>query len=144
MRKLVLLLVATAAAADAPKPPSTEEALVASVESAKFVESTTPHSPKGSQGAMIGIDPNTKGATAYGKTPAGTGLPAHWHSSAEYTVLLSGRGILTLDGKKHEVAPGGYLVIPAKMVHQFTCNPGADCLLLTRRGGPTDYNFVKQ
>lgn len=53
MRKLLPLLLAAAALADAPKPPSTEEALVTSVESAKFVESTTPSSPKGSQGAML-------------------------------------------------------------------------------------------
>ncbi len=144
MRKLFPLLLAAAALADAPKPPSTEEALVANIESAKFVDSTTPNAPKGSQGAMIGVDPNTKGTTVYGKTPAGTGLPAHWHSFAEYTALLSGHGTLKLDGKQHKIAPGGYLVIPAKMVHQFDCDPGADCLLLTRRGGPTDYNFVKQ
>ena len=144
MRKLVPFLFAAAALADAPKPPSTEEALVVNVASAKFADSTTPNSPKGSQGAMIGVDPNTKGATVYGKTPAGTGLPAHWHSHAEYTALLAGNGTLMLDGKQHQMAPGGYVVIPAKMVHQFTCNAGADCLLLTRRGGPTDYNFVKQ
>jgi len=145
MTRIVLpLLLAAAALADAPKPPSTEDALVANVDSAKFTESTTPNVPKGSQAAVIGVDPNTKGATAYAKTPAGTGLPAHWHSFAEYTVLLSGRGTLTLDGKQHQIAPGGYLVVPAKMVHQFNCSPGADCLLLTRRGGPTDYNFVKQ
>ncbi|MGZ6123913.1 MAG: cupin domain-containing protein [Myxococcales bacterium] len=144
MRKLFPLLLAAAALADAPKPLSTEEALVASVESAKFVDSNTPNSPKGSQGAMIGVDPHTKGATVYGKTPAGTGLPAHWHSFTEYTVLLSGQGTLTLDGKQHQVAPGGYLVIPPKMVHKFQCSPGADCLLLTRRGGPTDYHFVEK
>ena len=144
MTRIVPLLLAAAALADAPKPPSTEDALVANVESAKFADSTTPNSPKGSQAAVIGVDPNTKGATVYAKTPAGTGLPAHWHSFAEYTVLLAGRGTLMLDGKRHEISPGGYLVIPAKAVHQFTCNAGADCMLLTRRGGPTDYNFVKQ
>ena len=74
---------------------------------------------------------------------AGTGLPAHWHSYPEYTVILAGKGTLVLDGKKHDVSPGSYLVIPAKMVHEFTCAPGVDCLLLIRRGGPTDYNFVK-
>jgi quercetin dioxygenase-like cupin family protein len=143
MRKLFPLLFAAAALADAPKPLSTEEALVANVATAKFADSTTPNSPKGSQAAVIGVDPNTKGATVYAKTPAGTGLPAHWHSATEYTVLLAGKGTLTLDGKQHEIAPGGYLVIPAKVVHQFVCAAGTDCLLFTRRGGPTDYNFVK-
>ena len=143
MRKLFPLLFAAAALADAPKPPSTEEALVANVAAAKFADSTTPNAVKGMQAAVIGVDPTTKGATAYLKTPASTGLPAHWHSAAEYTVLLTGKGTLKLDGKQHEVAPGGYIVIPAKVVHQFVCSAGTDCLLLVRRGGPADYNFVK-
>src|SRR5438067_7598266 len=114
MPKLFPLLLVAAAFADAPKPPSTEEALVVNVASAKFADSTTPNSPKGSQAAVIGVDPNTKGATVYAKTPAGTGLPAHWHSATAYTVLLAGNGTMTLDGKQHEVAPVGYIVIPPK------------------------------
>ena len=145
MRLLIgaVLVAAVAAAADAPKPPSTEEALVAEWSTAKFVDSTTPNSPKGSQNATIGLDPNTKGATAFVKTPAGTGLPAHWHSFAEYTALLSGKGTLMIDGKSREVSAGAYFVIPAKTPHQFTCAAGADCHLLTRRAGPADYNFIK-
>jgi quercetin dioxygenase-like cupin family protein len=143
MRFALMLVAAAAVAADAPKPPSTEDALVVSPASLKFVDSTTPNAPKGSQQAMVGVDPNTKGATAYARTPAGAGLPSHWHSHAEYTALLSGSGTLTLDGKQHQVGPGAYFVIPARTVHQFVCAAGGDCLLLTRRAGPTDYNFVK-
>jgi quercetin dioxygenase-like cupin family protein len=140
MRLLALTLMLAAGAAN---PPSTEEALVANVATAKFADSTTPNSPKGMQQAPIGVDPNTKGPTGYGKTPAGAGLPAHWHAFAEYTVILSGKGTLVLDGKAQEVAAGSYFVIPARMVHQFTCSKDGECLLLTRRAGPTDYNFVK-
>ena len=143
MRKLLPLLFAAAALADAPQPPSTEGPLVAHLSTAKFAESKTPNAPKGMEGAPIGVDPNTKGPTGYSKTPAGTGLPAHFHSFAEYTVFLTGNGKLTLDGKQHDLAPGSYAVIPAKVVHQFTCSPGAECLQLTRRAGPADYNFVK-
>jgi quercetin dioxygenase-like cupin family protein len=142
MHKLAAVLIAAGATAAA-NPPSTEEALVADVATAKFVDATIPQASKGSQSALIGVDPATKGPTNYSKTPAGTGLPAHWHSHAEYTVLVSGKGTLLLDGKPHEAAAGSYFVIPAKMVHQFTCSQGADCLLLTRRGGPADYNWVK-
>jgi quercetin dioxygenase-like cupin family protein len=141
MRYLVAVL--TAVAAGAVNPPSTEGPLVADVATAKFVDTTTPGAAKGSQNALIGVDPGTKGPTAYAKTPAGTGLPAHWHTHAEYTALISGKGTLTLDGKQYEAAPGSYFVIPPKMVHQFICAQGADCLLLVRRGGPADYNFVK-
>jgi quercetin dioxygenase-like cupin family protein len=140
MHKLAALLIAAAGAAN---PPSTEGVLVAEVATAKFVETTTANAPKGSQNALVGVDPVSKGATAYSKNPAGTGLPAHWHSFAEYTVLLSGKATLLLDGKSHDLSPGSYFVIPARMVHQLTCAQEADCLLLTRRAGPTDYNFVK-
>ncbi len=141
MHTLAAVLIAAGAAAATP--PSTEEALVADVATAKFAEATMPQAPKGSQSALIGVDPATKGPTAYSRTPAGAGLPAHWHSHAEYTVLVSGKGTLLLDGKTHQAAAGTYFVIPAKMVHQFICSSGADCLLLTRRGGPADYNWVK-
>jgi quercetin dioxygenase-like cupin family protein len=139
MHIVAILLLAAGTAA----PPSTEEALVADVATAKFVEPTMPQAPKGSQNAIIGVDPNTKGPTAYSKTPAGLGLPVHWHSHAEYTLLVSGKGTLLLDGKQHEVSAGSYFVIPAKVVHQFTCGKEGDCLLFTRRAGPVDYNFVK-
>jgi quercetin dioxygenase-like cupin family protein len=140
MRYLTLSLLLAAGAAN---PPSTEEALVAQVATAKFVETTTPNAPKGSTNALIGVDPSTKGPTGYGKTPAGKGFPPHWHSFAEYTVLLAGNGTLTLDGKKQAVAQGSYFVIPAKIVHEFICGSDGDCVLLTRRAGPADYNFVK-
>jgi quercetin dioxygenase-like cupin family protein len=140
MHKLALMLMVAAGAVN---PPSTEEALVVNVATAKFVDSTTPNSPKGAQTATIGVDPGTKGPTGYSRTPAGGGLPAHWHSSAEYTAIISGKGTLVLDGKQHEVSAGSYIVIPAKVVHQLTCGKEGDCLLITRRGGPTDYNFVK-
>ena len=143
MRKILPLLIAAAALADAPKPPSTEDAMVATLAEAKFVDSTMPQAPKGSQQALLGVDPNTKGPTAYSKTPAGAGLPAHWHSFAEYTALLSGSGTLMLAGKSQQVGPGSYFIIPAKTPHQFTCAAGADCMLLTRRTGPVDYNWIK-
>lgn len=146
MRKIlpVLLFVSVAAIADGPTPPSTEDVLVAQLSTAKFADVTTPNAPKGMQAAVIGVDPATKGGTAYSKTPAGTGLAAHWHSFAEYTALLQGKGTLMINGKSQEVGPGSYFVIPAKTPHQFTCAAGADCYMLTRRAGPADYNFVNK
>ena len=144
MHKSILLAVlAGAALADAPKPPSTEEALVADPAEAKFAPVNVPGMPAGAQGAMIGVDPNTKGATTYAKLPAKYHFPAHWHSFTEYTVLISGAATLSIDGKPHELVPGSYVVIPAKTKHELDCGAASECLLLTRRGGPTDYNFVK-
>ncbi len=144
MNKTILIAVlAGAALADAPKPPSTEEALVASPAGAKFAPVHLAGMPEGAQGAMIGVDPATKGATSYAKLPPKYHLPMHWHSYAEYSALISGNATLTLDGKKHDLTPGSYVVIPAKAHHELDCGAGGDCLILTRRAGPTDYNFVK-
>ena len=131
------------AAAKPPPPPSTEEALVAGPATAKFAPATVAGLPKGLENALIGVDPKTGGATAYAKIPAGAKVPMHWHTHAEYTALLAGKGTLTLDGKAHAVQAGSYVVIPGKSHHELTCDAGADCLLLTRRAGPLDYNFVK-
>jgi quercetin dioxygenase-like cupin family protein len=148
MKTLLAAMCAAALAAQAqdakPKPPSTEELLTADPGSAKWMGAPTPGIPPGAQVALIGVDPSTGGATGYAKFPAGYHLPLHWHSHAEYTVMLSGSGTLTTDGKKHAVGPGTYFVIPAKVQHDLVCGAGADCVLLTRRAGPVDYNFVKQ
>jgi quercetin dioxygenase-like cupin family protein len=138
-------LSAHAQAQDAkPKPPSTEELLAADPASAKWMPATTPGVPAGAQVALVGVDPTTGGATAYAKFPPGYHLPLHWHSHAEYSVLLSGKANLTAAGKQHALEPGSYVVIPAKVQHELTCGAGAECVLLTRRAGPTDYNFVSK
>ena len=91
----------------------------------------------------IAVDPNTGGSVGYAKFPPGFVFPTHWHSATEYTVLISGKASFTVAGKTHQLVPGSYLVVPPKTEHGVTCSQGADCVLLTRRGGPTDYHFVR-
>ena len=134
-------LAARADDAPKPKPPSTEEQLVADLASAKWVPVPAPLA-KGALASLIGVDPATGGATAYSKLPAGYRVPRHFHSHAEYTVVIAGKATFTMDGKPREVQAGSYLVIPAKVHHEVVCGAGAECVLLTRRAGPTDYNFV--
>lgn len=145
MRPLAMLAaLALAASADEPQLPSTEDALAADLVDAKFNPVTAPGFPPGVSAAPIAVDPATKASIGYAKLAAGTRLPRHWHSHAEYTVLISGAGVIDVAGRPHEVAPGTYVVIPAKAEHEFRCGAGADCVLLTRRAGPTDYNWVKK
>jgi quercetin dioxygenase-like cupin family protein len=124
-------------------PPSTEEAMVVHLKDAKFAPATAPGMPQGLSNSPVGVDPNTKGPTGYGKFTAGTKLGEHWHSYAEYTVLISGTATLMINDKAQEVSAGDYFIIPAKARHSLACGPSADCVLLTRRAGPVDYNFVK-
>src|SRR6267142_2496038 len=115
------VLLSAVASADAPKPPSTEEAMVIQLEDAKWAPAKAPGMPEGIMGAPIGVDPKTKGPLGYVKFAPGVQLPAHWHSHAEYTALLSGKATLTVDGKPHELSPGSYFTIPAKVKHDLKC-----------------------
>src|SRR5712692_8873403 len=96
----------------------------------------------GAQGAVIGVDPNTKGPTGYAKFPPKYRIAPHWHSYAEYVTVISGKATLTLDGKPYQLAPGSYAVIPAKTTHDLTCG-ASECLVISRRAGPTEPNRAK-
>ncbi len=140
---LVVFALAAITYADAPKLPSTEDALVAHLAGAKWAAPTVPGIPPGVMASPIAVDPNTGGSVGYAKFPPGFVFPTHWHSATEYTVLISGKASFTVAGKTHELVPGSYLVVPPKTEHGVTCGQGAECVLLTRRAGPTDYHFVK-
>ena len=145
---LALLLCSAARADDSkpapPPPPSTESALVSHHHAAKFAPVTTPGIPPGAESALIGVDPVTKGGTAWVQFAAGMTVPMHWHSFAEYSVVISGKARLVLDGTSHVMGPGSYAVIPANAHHELTCEKESPCLLLTRRAGPADYTFEKK
>lgn len=142
MHRIALLLLATAALADAPKLPAPEDMLVADPQQAKFAPATAAGIPAGVMGSAIAVDPATKASIGYAKIPPHTTLPKHWHTYAEYSVLISGAATFTMDGKPYELVPGSYTVIPPKVVHSLHCG-ASECLLLTRRAGPADYNWAK-
>jgi quercetin dioxygenase-like cupin family protein len=141
---LVAVLFASIARADAPKPPSSEEGLVAHVAEAKWAAPKQPEIPPGLMAAPIAVEPSTGAPIGYAKYPAGYKFPLHFHSFNEYTTLISGKLTYTVDGKTHELGPGSYIVIPAKAKHKATCGAGSECLAITRRAGPADYTFVKE
>ena len=122
-----------------PLPPSTEELLVASPQHADWVPSEKLGMPAGAEVALIGADPVSTGPTMYLKARAGWHLPMHWHIHTSYLTLVTGRVTLTIDGKKHALVPGSFVVVPSRAKHELTCAPGAECLLVDRRSGPVDY-----
>jgi len=146
-----LALAATLAArADAPPPvPSPSDPLVIQLKDAQWTPLKVADAPAGvviPPGIMVwrlAADPQTGASLAYAKFPPGSVFPMHWHSHPEYTVLVSGSQRFTMDGKTYDLVPGGYVAIPAKTLHSVTCNAGAECITLIRRGGPVDYHFEK-
>jgi len=138
---LVAVLPVVAIAADS-KPPSTEDGQVAHVKDAKWNPPKLPI-PPGAMGSPIAVDPVSGGSIGYAKFTPGYAFPKHWHSATEYTTVISGKARFTVEGKSYDLEPGSYIVIQPKAHHEVTCAPGAECVLLTRRAGPTDYNWVK-
>jgi len=139
---LLLALPAALAFAADNKPPAMDDQQVVHVKDAKWTPPKAPEIPPGAMGSPIAADPGA-GNIGYAKFAPGYTFPMHWHSFAEYTVLISGKSQFTVNGKTYELDPGSYIVIPAKAHHMAKCAPGAECILLTRRAGPADYNWVK-
>ncbi|MCF7752411.1 cupin domain-containing protein [Bacillus subtilis subsp. subtilis] len=91
--------------------------------------------------------PGTKGAVSYANTQgnilsdgkgfysafvrfkAGTDNGLHTHSQTLPTVVLSGTFYARIDGKEILYPAGSYYSLPAGLVHESGCRPGADCLL---------------
>jgi quercetin dioxygenase-like cupin family protein len=142
--RLSLLLVVPAALALAAdnKPPAMDDQQVASVKDAKWAPPKAPEIPAGVMVAPIAADPGAANI-GYAKYPAGYVFPTHWHSAVENTTIISGKGRYTIAGKTYDLEAGSYIVIPAKAPHKFECLAGAECVAITRRPAPADYNWVK-
>jgi quercetin dioxygenase-like cupin family protein len=139
-----MLLGAVTARADAPaKIPSMDDQVTVQLADAKWAAPKIEGYPAGVLASLIAGDPTTGASIAYAKIPGGTHFPLHWHSSTEYTVLIAGKAVYTVEGKSVDVVPGAYLVIPPKAKHKVDCAAGADCVLLVRRSGKIDFNWVK-
>jgi quercetin dioxygenase-like cupin family protein len=125
-----------------PLPPSTEDLLMADLAGAAWVSAEIVGYPKGAMMALIGQDPVSTGMTVFFKVPAGFKIPKHWHTHTEYLTLVAGKATVTVDGKAHPMAVGSYVVFPSKLAHELVCDAGAECVIINRRSGPTDVNWV--
>lgn len=99
--------------------------------------------PVGVQSARQGTDPVTGGITYYAKFPAGSHFDMHWHTHDEFVVVVQGSVTIVLGEESHLVSTGSYIVIPGKLNHSWDVPEGGeDAVIVVRRGGPADFNFV--
>jgi uncharacterized cupin superfamily protein len=95
--------------------------------------------PAGCQIAALHGDPAKPNADVFFKVPGRYDLPAHWHTSPERMVLVSGELHVTYDGQEPAVlTPGSYAYGPAKAVHQGRCASEEPCVLFIAFEGPVD------
>jgi mannose-6-phosphate isomerase-like protein (cupin superfamily) len=76
--------------------------------------------------------------------PSGVAFELHWHSHAEYAVVLRGKVTHTLGTQSVSLTAGDYVIIPAKTNHAWQVEASGDAFLLMRRDGPADFNFVER
>ena len=100
-------------------------------------------SPLGVRTAQQGVDPATGGITYYAMFPAGSHFDLHWHSYDEFVVVVSGAVTLELGDSTQLVKTGSYIVIPAEMAHSWDVPLDDDVVILVRRAGPADFNYLK-
>ncbi len=99
--------------------------------------------PVGVRTARQGVDPDTGGVTYYAMFPAGSHFDLHWHTHDEYVVVVSGEVNIVLGEESHDLKVGSYVVIPGKLNHSWTVPAGGEAaVILVRRAGPADFNFV--
>lgn len=106
--------------------------------------SSQPGFPAGLRNASIARDPETGGITYLARFPAGSRFEMHWHTYTETVVVLEGAVDIKLDGTEHTATAGSYVIIPGGAHHDWRVHPGADVVLLARRDGPPDFNFVER
>jgi mannose-6-phosphate isomerase-like protein (cupin superfamily) len=95
--------------------------------------------PAGCQIAALHGDPAKPNADVFFRVPARYDLPAHWHTSPERMVLVSGELHVTYDGQETAVLkPGSYAYGPAKAVHRGRCTSEEPCVLFIAFEGPVD------
>lgn len=100
-------------------------------------------SPVGVRTARQGVDPVTGGITYYAMFPAGSHFDLHWHSFDEFVVVVSGSVTLELGDTTQLVKTGSYIVIPGHMPHSWDVPLDDDVVILVRRAGPADFNYVE-
>lgn len=131
----LLLVLPAAAAAQAPA----DAPMGRNLADMKFVP--FPGMPTCASGAVQTGDPSQGPTIILAKMSAGCVVPWHWHTPNERLMLASGVARLEMkDAAPFTLQAGGFALMPAKHVHQFTCQKA--CLLYVSSDAAFDLHYV--
>jgi quercetin dioxygenase-like cupin family protein len=98
-----------------------------------------PMFPEGCRIAVLHGNPAAPGADVFFQVPGGYTIPAHWHTSAERMVLLTGELEVTYQGRSPVVlVKGQYAYGPPKAPHGAKCRSQEPCTLFIAFDLPVD------
>ena len=101
-----------------------------------------PGLPDCAKGAVANGDPTKGAGVIYAKWPAGCAVPMHWHTANEQLIAISGTGTVNHQGASapETVSKGGFVFMPAKHQHSFTCKTACEFYIVT--DGAFDIHYV--
>jgi len=86
-------------------------------------------------------DPSKGPSVIVFKGTAGCVIPWHWHTPTEQVMIISGSAKVEMKGgATSTLGPGGYVMMPSKHVHQFTC--ASACSAFVHSDGAFDIHYL--
>jgi mannose-6-phosphate isomerase-like protein (cupin superfamily) len=136
----MLGLTWSVAFAQAPAAPAPEPAITQSLENANLQWGPCPKFiGKGCEIAVLHGDPAKPNADIFFRVPPNFAVPAHWHTSPERMVLVTGEMHVTYERQEPMVLkPGMYAYGPAKLPHSAKCASTEPCVLFIAFELPID------
>ena len=139
------IVIATAAAALAscgsePGTPTQATALAVAASDASLKWGACPPIfPQGCEITVLHGDPSKPNADVFLRVPGKYVIPAHWHTSAERMVLVTGRLEVSYKGQTATTLDAGtYAYGPAKQPHKGVCLSDEPCTLFIAFEGAVD------
>jgi quercetin dioxygenase-like cupin family protein len=90
--------------------------------------------------SILRVDPVTQTTQLLIRVPKQIHVPPHWHSANETHTVIRGTWTFEHEGIRHQLGPGGFNYIPAKMRHQAWASD--DALVFITVDSAWDVNWV--
>jgi quercetin dioxygenase-like cupin family protein len=92
------------------------------------------------QAAILRVDPKTQATQLLIRIPKQMHVPMHWHTANETHTVIKGTFVFEHEGQRHELGPGGFNYVPARMHHQAWASD--DALVFITVDAGWDVNWV--
>jgi quercetin dioxygenase-like cupin family protein len=90
--------------------------------------------------SILRVDPKTQATQLLIRVPKQMHVPLHWHSANETHTVIQGTWVFEHEGQRHELGPGGFNYLPARMPHQAWASD--DALVFITVDAGWDVNWV--
>jgi quercetin dioxygenase-like cupin family protein len=89
-------------------------------------------------------DPAKGASVIVFKGTARCSIPWHWHTPTEHLMIVTGSAKVEMKdtGKTAVLGPGGYVMMPGKHVHQFTCTSA--CSAFVSSDAAFDIHYINE